>query len=222
MNYQKIYNSIIELSQNRKISGYTEKHHIIPKCIGGSNDSDNIAILSAREHFICHYILTKFIDNDKIILAFNMMRSNKTENRYMNSRLFESVKIKYSKVISKIHKNKTVSQETRDKISNNKERRDKISKALKGKPRTPEAIKSHVDSRRKNGTYNYSDETKKIWSEHRKGSGNGMYGKTHTEEARLKISEANKKQVICPHCGKQGAVSIMKRWHFDKCKHKII
>jgi len=28
------------------------------------------------------------------------------------------------------------------------------------------------------------------------------------------------KQVICPHCGKQGLARPMHRWHFDKCKHK--
>lgn len=63
------------------------------------------------------------------------------------------------------------------------------------------------------------------------GKNNGMYGKTHDEEARKKISEANKgkepwnkglaqqqKTVICPHCGKEGGKGNMKRYHFDNCK----
>jgi hypothetical protein len=37
-----------------------------------------------------------------------------------------------------------------------------------------------------------------------------------------KLSEALKgkcgKQVICPHCGKEGSNKVMGRWHFDKCK----
>lgn len=37
-----------------------------------------------------------------------------------------------------------------------------------------------------------SDETKKIWSDHRKGEGAAMYGKHHTEETKRKLSEARK------------------------------
>lgn len=28
------------------------------------------------------------------------------------------------------------------------------------------------------------------------------------------------KKVICPHCGKEGDKPLMKRWHFDNCKHR--
>ena len=47
-------------------------------------------------------------------------------------------------------------------------------------------------------------------------------GKSHSEEAKRKISETlkNKPRVICPHCNKDGNVSNMKRYHFDNCKHK--
>ena len=38
---------------------YVEKHHIIPKSMGGNNSNENIAILTAREHFVCHLLLTK-------------------------------------------------------------------------------------------------------------------------------------------------------------------
>lgn len=41
-------------------SGIHERHHIIPKSIGGTNDTSNIAILTYREHFIAHWLLTKF------------------------------------------------------------------------------------------------------------------------------------------------------------------
>jgi ribosomal protein S27AE len=45
-----------------------------------------------------------------------------------------------------------------------------------------------------------------------------MWGKTHNEEAKLKIIEANKQKVVCPHCGKTGGIAVMKRWHFGNCK----
>ena len=57
--YTRWYFNIIKLSTGRTIDGYCERHHIIPRSLGGSNDSNNIAFLTAREHFICHLLLVK-------------------------------------------------------------------------------------------------------------------------------------------------------------------
>jgi 5-methylcytosine-specific restriction endonuclease McrA len=57
MNYQKIHDSIIERAKNRNLLDYKERHHIIPKCLGGSDNLDNLVDLTAREHFIIHKIL---------------------------------------------------------------------------------------------------------------------------------------------------------------------
>ena len=56
MDYLKIYQNIIERARNRKIGGYTEKHHIIPKCIGAVDSYINIVSLTAKEHFLCHIL----------------------------------------------------------------------------------------------------------------------------------------------------------------------
>ena len=63
MNYKKIYDTIIEKRKEKPFVGYTECHHILPRCLGGNDDNDdndNLVDLSAREHFICHLLLTKF------------------------------------------------------------------------------------------------------------------------------------------------------------------
>ena len=57
MNYQKIHDQIINLAKIRVISIITEKHHIIPKCMGGTNDVANIVKLTPKEHFIIHKLL---------------------------------------------------------------------------------------------------------------------------------------------------------------------
>jgi hypothetical protein len=65
MNYQKIYNDLIEKRKKQPYTkGYSEKHHIIPKSLGGSDDKDNLVLLTAKEHYIAHALLY-FIDNDK-------------------------------------------------------------------------------------------------------------------------------------------------------------
>ena len=60
MNYQKIYNDLIN-SARRKIltEDYIERHHIIPRCMGGDNNIENIVNLSAAEHFVAHQLLVK-------------------------------------------------------------------------------------------------------------------------------------------------------------------
>ena len=59
MNYQKIYEELINSRKDRILDGYTEKHHIIPKSLGGSNCADNMIQLTAREHFVAHWLLWK-------------------------------------------------------------------------------------------------------------------------------------------------------------------
>jgi len=61
--YTECYYNLVNNALNRgKISGYTEKHHIIPRCMGGSDDKDNLVVFTAREHFIAHWLLTKMVD----------------------------------------------------------------------------------------------------------------------------------------------------------------
>ena len=58
--YTRWYNNIIDAARLRVLADtYTEKHHIIPRCLGGTNSHDNLVTLTAREHFVCHLLLTK-------------------------------------------------------------------------------------------------------------------------------------------------------------------
>ncbi len=84
MNFLKIYDQIIESAKvknrNRK-QGYFERHHIIPKCMGGSDDKSNLVFLTAKEHYICHHLLHKHYKNIKyLFLAFHLMTFSKKEN----------------------------------------------------------------------------------------------------------------------------------------------
>ena len=82
MNYQKIYNQIIERAKNRQLEGYKEKHHVIPKCIGGLNDKENLVELTAREHFLCHRLLCEiYPNNQKLLWALWLMAIGKQKNK---------------------------------------------------------------------------------------------------------------------------------------------
>jgi hypothetical protein len=97
--YASVYFSIVERSKNRNISGYTEKHHIIPKSLGGTNDKSNLVVLTAREHYLCHILLVKMtngVNKIKMIhaaAAFNNWTSNNHKRSVrINSRIFQNLK----------------------------------------------------------------------------------------------------------------------------------
>lgn len=61
--YTRWYYNIVQRAQSRVLTDtYTEKHHIIPRSIGGNNSVENLVRLTAREHFICHLLLTKMTE----------------------------------------------------------------------------------------------------------------------------------------------------------------
>lgn len=106
MNYQKIYDSIINRAKlrglNKKLLNYyTEKHHIIPRCIGGFDEDSNYVLLTAKEHYLCHYLLHKIYDNNVLLLVslYYMCfgKSYATKHRYkplLTSKQFETIKLK--------------------------------------------------------------------------------------------------------------------------------
>lgn len=88
MNYKKHYDMLIERSNTRILDGYVEKHHIIPKCLGGTDDKSNIAILTPEEHFLAHQLLIKmYPGNRDLVYATQLMTVHHTSAR-VNNKLF--------------------------------------------------------------------------------------------------------------------------------------
>jgi predicted membrane protein len=125
--YSTWYYNIINNSKNRLLTGYKEKHHIIPRCLGGKDTKENLAILTAREHFIVHLLLCKFTIGQakiKMLYAFHAMCTFKNAGRYnkVNSRLVEKIRSNYKfteehkRKISEAHKGKTISKELIEKL----------------------------------------------------------------------------------------------------------
>lgn len=115
MNYQKVYDDLIAKCQKRQfVDGYKERHHITPKSLGGSNDSSNLVDLTAREHFIAHFLLAK-IHGGTQWHAISRMRGN--DDFYINSRLYEVARKEIAKSTSKRFKGVAKSEETKTKMS---------------------------------------------------------------------------------------------------------
>jgi len=123
MNYKSIYDNIVIRGLDRKFSWkksdeYFERHHIIPRCMGGSNKRSNLVMLTAKEHFVCHHLLWMMNRTNKgLTLGFHKMRS---ANKKQHERTFSLTAKEYSKLrsdLSNAFKGRIISDETKAKIS---------------------------------------------------------------------------------------------------------
>lgn len=244
--YNKWYNQIIANGKDKKLPGY-ERHHILPKSLGGTDAKNNLVYITNREHFICHWLLTKIYsigeEHWKMLNALRMMRAeNKNQQRYntkITSRVYSKLKEEYASLQSERVSGennpffgKTHSDTAKKNISdantgeNNAmkrpEERQKMSQLKTGKKREA-----------------FSDEWRTKMSDAKKGENNNRYGvevsiatrkkigdkirgRKQTEEEKINRGLANKgktrEKKLCPHCNKEVAVNGYARWHGDKCK----
>lgn len=226
MDYQKHYERLIERARYRSLNEYKERHHIIPKCMGGSNEKENLVYLTASEHFIAHQLLVKIHpENHALAHAAKILMGSKNYNNkqfeWVRKRAVESSKI--------FHTGRKRSKETCDRISkamigktkgrkSSKETCEKISSSLKGR-KLSEQHKINLSNRY------ISDEWKNNLSKSIKGRklSNDQIDKIKkgiTPESRIKLSELRKNspKIKCPHCSKEVDSSNYKRWHGNNCK----
>jgi len=248
--YTKWYNQIIQRAQGRVLEAPYERHHIRPRSLGGTDAKENIAFITPREHFICHWLLVKMTTGEehyKMLNALRMMRAeNPGQKRYhtkITARVYEHLKKEYARLQSekvsgennpmygdKFYRSKKGKQQQREAIlgENNgakqEEAKKKISKSKLGKKRQP-----------------FSEEWRKKMSESHKGEKNHRFGVKVSEETKQKQREKAvgrkqsaetikkkadalrgrvKPKILCPHCQQLIAVNTYPRWHGDQCKNR--
>jgi len=127
MNYQKIYDAIIvnakkyanfRKNQKKLKLQYFEKHHVIPKCLGGNNLKENLVLLTPKEHFICHKLLCKiFPESGKLKYAyFRMCTYTKLRDLHVSASSYSEAKNLVSEETSKMFKGKLKSASQIEKI----------------------------------------------------------------------------------------------------------
>jgi len=228
--YRKWYIKIIQTRLQNPISPdlYSEKHHIAPKSIyeNLSKENSNIVRLTAKEHFICHLLLTKFTkDKDyfKMCKALSKMTHNYYHERKFTSGYYSLAKIAHSNSmkfnnpskdpsvkikLSEKSKGRKHSEETKRKISESNKGRTSPNKGNKfGGARTEEA-KLKI-SNAKTGVP-LTEEHKKKLSEIKMGKKRGSY---------TRHKEYEKSQ--CIYCGVISIKSNISRWHNDNCRGSV-
>ncbi len=170
MDYKRIYDQLMEsrLSMKnerkdlKKSGNYFERHHIVPLSMGGNKsyavNSDNIVLLTAREHYLAHRMLWLIYKTREMGFAFHKMVFSQSplQSRRFDSKAYEAAKVALSewqrgennpmfgrqspmKGKEPANKGKKLGPRPYQTGDNNPSKRpevrDKISKAIKGKPK---------------------------------------------------------------------------------------
>lgn len=182
------YNLLTESAKVRgldksKLNYYTEKHHIIARCMNGDDSKDNLVLLTYQEHVLAHMLLyTMNPDNKDLFLSFSLL-----------------IKEKHGEV-------KTFSINL-DYLTELKEERSRFMRGDNNPMKNPEVAKKMSKSRKGIASFagkHHTEETKKLLSEKTKslnfkGENHPMYGKKHTKESIEKMRLAHKGQQGHPH-----------------------
>jgi hypothetical protein len=225
--YTYWYYGIISNAQLRNLpkNTYIEKHHIIPRSLGGTNEHTNLVKLTAREHFVCHLLLTKMVNGiarkSMCYAAWQMTLIKDRRRHKPTARMYEILKKKLSQSYKGIPKTE--------------EQKKKQSAIMKGRTGTPHtaAHKKYMSALYTGKPKSYAsfagkqhtEETKKKQSACKQGKNNPMYGQKQTSEAKLKISIKQKgvpkPRYTCEYCGANiGGKSNYIRYHGANCGNK--
>ncbi len=241
--YENWYNQITSNGKKYRKPGL-ERHHIVPRSLGGTDDIENITFITPRAHFVCHWLLIKIHpageEHWKMLNALRMMRAeNPNQKRYntkITSRVYAKLKEEYALLQSEKYKGsgngfygKRHTEEVKQRISEaNKgriqppEEKDRQIAAMSGRKREPfsaEWIQKLSDAKRGEKNNRYGVE---VSAETRKKIGDKIRGRVQTEEEKARRGAANKGKVkpkkLCLHCQQYIAVNAYARWHGDHCR----
>lgn len=108
MDYNWHYNRLIETRKDRKLDDleYYEIHHIQMKSMGGAHDESNLIRLTAREHFLAHWLLWRIHRNRQTAYAFNTFcnffdgHNHSNRPKITSSRGYKEAREAYAKIHS--------------------------------------------------------------------------------------------------------------------------
>jgi hypothetical protein len=177
MNYQHHYNLLIERARNRTLSGvYLEKHHVVPSCLGGSDEDDNLVNLLPEEHFLAHQLLIKINPKESKLYYAALMMTVGTDRVCRNNKAYSWIRRRVSedrKVRQTGLKHSEISKQLR-------------SDKLKGKPLSDSTKQKLKDAWvRRRSEKPMTEETKQKLRM-------VSTGKTHSVETKMKLSEYRK------------------------------
>jgi hypothetical protein len=114
VNYHAHYHRLVERARCRVLFGYREKHHVVPRCLGGGNEPDNIVALTAEEHFVAHQLLVKIHPGDHRLLWAAMYMTGNSKRMSRNNKAYGWLRRKLAATLSARFRGKKMSAEFRE------------------------------------------------------------------------------------------------------------
>lgn len=96
MDYKKHYDMLIAKGKNRVLNGYKERHHIVPRCMGGTDDIENKVDLTPEEHYLAHLLLVKIYPGNIKLVISAMYLTSSNKNIPRNNKTYGWLKRKWS------------------------------------------------------------------------------------------------------------------------------
>jgi hypothetical protein len=211
------------------ISEYDEEHHILPESMGGKNNNINLVTLTARQHYLAHWMLWKAYRSKEMTSAFFAMSNQNNQHqgrtRRITSRSYELLRKEFAQIISinttelwqdtkyrqkhidtnNTLKTKTLRSQKAKELWEDTEYREKQHLARKEAWASGRFKRDHSKCGNKG-----DDNVAKRPEVKAKNSGRNHYS---NREGYIKPS--------CIHCGKTTTPTNIKRWHNENCKLKI-
>ena len=170
MNFAKVYDQLMNRGRTRVIyDDCIERHHIVPKCLGGSDEADNLVDLTPREHFIAHQLLHRIHPHHT---GLHCAVATMSGRQKLTSRLYDGYRRAWS--------------ERRKGWKPSDEHRQAISAFFSGKPQSEEHKLHKANAKR----------GKKVAQEGRDNISNSLKGRTLSEEHKKKLSVVASRQAI--------------------------
>lgn len=223
MNYSQHYNNLINRAKTRELQDVFEVHHIIPKCLGGDNTSDNLVSLTPEEHYVAHQLLVKIYPQH---LGLKYAAVQMCTGR-PNNKLYGWVRRQFIKSVTGIPK----TEQQRAKMSMTRKQLFKEGKLNHSGENNPYYGKRHTPEEKQRISTVHKDKPKT--EEHKRkiaeaqlgslghnyGKPGTMLGKKHTDEAIARMSQLAKQRqkTPCIHCGTECTPANLKRWHNNNC-----
>lgn len=194
MNYTKIYESMIGRARLRKLDGYVEWHHVIPKCILPNNDT---VALTPEEHYLAHLLLVKIYPGNKSLVwaAMNMTGTNKNTPR--KNKAYGWLRREFSKMITICKTGTKHREDSKEKMRlaklgkprqpHTEETKEKMRMAALGKPKSLEHRLALSVAKKDIKRGPHSEETKEKISAAQRGKPKG----SPSLETRVKLSAAS-------------------------------
>ncbi len=162
--------------RKRRKGVYYERHHVIPKSLGGTENKKNLVYLTAVQHYQAHKLLVGFLTGRKrlkMICALKRFTGDTRRDRRISESEYRRVKIAHAEAVSILQRGKVAGEESRKKMSASQKARY-------------QANPTHWRGR------SHTSKTRKKMSKAQGGTRNGFYGRSHTKSVRKRISNTLK------------------------------